>query len=246
MATVRRHYEDVLAGFYSWLYGGHAAAIATNMEFFKRHGISPAGSALAVDLGAGSGFQSIPLALSGFKVTAIDYCHQLLRELSANDTTSSVITIRDDLTDFTRHVTGPVEIITCMTDTLLHLDSAAQVRDLANRVFNALEENGRFIVTFRDLTRELTGVDRILPVRSDANTIFTCFLEYQAELVNVHDVIYHNNGNGWQLFKSSYPKLRLSGEWVERCLSGAGLSIMKSDNSNGLITIIAQKKAAGN
>lgn len=242
MATVKEHYDNVLAEFYSWLYGGYTAGIQANSDFFKRHGIIPSGSAVAVDLGAGSGFQSIPLAISGFKVIAIDYCGQLLQELSANDATNSIVTINGDLTGFTQHATGPVELITCMTDTLLHLESKEDVRGLVIKVFNSLEENGRFIVTFRDLTHELTGLDRFLPVRSDANTIFTCFLDYQPETVNVHDLVYHNNGSGWQLHKSCYPKLRLSSDWLLDCLTTAGLNIVESSNNNGLITIIAQKK----
>lgn len=245
MISVQQHYDQVLAGFYTWLYGGYAAGLKTNTEFFNRHGITPAGSGTAVDLGAGSGFQSIPLAAAGFTVTAFDLCERLLQELSANDTTGSIRTVQADLVGFDQHVSGKIELITCMTDTLLHLESLEKVEALAKIVFNSLEENGRFIVTFRDLTHELTGLDRLLPVRSDEKTIFTCFLEYRPDTVNVHDIIYHNNGDGWQLYKSCYPKLRLPPDRVKDCLTGAGLNIIESENTNGLITIIAQKKTEG-
>ena len=241
MGTVREHYDQVLAGFYTWLYGGYTAALKSNTEFIIRHGITPAGSAVAVDLGAGSGFQSIPLATAGFSVTAIDFCEQLLQELSEKDTSGSIRTVQDDLANFDRHVPVGIELITCMTDTLLHLESEAKVRSLARKVFNSLEQNGRFVVTFRDLTHELTGLDRFLPVRCDEKTIFTCFLEYRPETVYVHDIIYHDNGGGWQLYKSCYPKLRLSAGWVTDCLTDAGLKIIESGNNNGLVTIIAQK-----
>ena len=241
MSTVQEHYEQVLAGFYTWLYGGYETGFKANTEFFDRHGITPAGSGIAVDLGAGSGFQSIPLAESGFTVLAIDLCDRLLQELSDKDVTGRVRTIQDDLVNFDRHIPDNIELITCMTDTLLHLQSLQMVRELITKVFNSLAENGRFIVTFRDLTQDLTGMDRFLPVRSDDQTIFTCFLEYSPETVNVHDIIYHNNGDGWQLYKSCYPKLRLSAEWMEDCLTGAGLKIIESGNNNGLITIIARK-----
>jgi len=241
MATVQEHYDQVLAGFYTWLYGGHVAGIESNSRFFKQYGMTPAGSGVAVDLGAGSGFQSIPLAAAGYTVTAIDLSSQLLQELSLNDPTHSITTVQADLVDFDRHVTGNVELFTCMTDTILHLETADRVRTLVNKVYHSLQANGRFIITFRDLTLELTGLDRFLPVRSDDRTIFTCFLEYQPDTVNVHDIIYHNNGNGWQLYKSSYPKLRLSVEWITGCLTDAGLNIIESRNNNGLTTIIAQK-----
>lgn len=241
MATVQEHYDQVLAGFYTWLYGGYEAGIASNTEFFKRHGITPSGSGVAVDLGAGSGFQSIPLATAGFAVTAIDVCQQLLQELSDRDKTGRTRTVLADLVNFDRHVPGNIELITCMTDTLLHLESLEKVRSLSEKVFSSLDKNGKFIATFRDLTHELSGLDRFLPVRSDEKTIFTCFLEYRPDTVTVYDIIYHNDGNGWQLYKSGYPKLRLTAEQVTGCLAGAGLNIIQSGNNNGLITIIAQK-----
>ena len=243
MATVQEHYERVLAGFYTWLYGGHAAGIELNTEFFNRHGITPAGSGIAVDLGAGSGFQSIPLAAAGFAVTAIDLNRQLLQEITLKDPAHRIRTVQADLVDFDRYVAGEIELFTCMTDTILHLESADKVTALVKKVYNSLEVNGSFIITFRDLTQEMTGLDRFLPVRSDEQTIFTCFLEYQPQTVNVHDIIYHNDGNGWQLYKSCYPKLRLSPEWISACLTAAGLTITESGNNNGLITIISQKRS---
>ena len=50
-------------------------------------GITPARSGRAVDLGAGCGFQSIPLARLGFAVTAIDIDRKLLDELHRNAAT---------------------------------------------------------------------------------------------------------------------------------------------------------------
>jgi len=61
-------------------------------------------------------------------------------------------------------------------------------------VFNALHSGGVFVSTYRDLTKELEGLDRFIPVRSD-DKIMTCFLEYEsAESVAVHDLIYTRVG----------------------------------------------------
>lgn len=54
----------------------------------------------------------------------------------------------------------------------------------------ALEAGGRFVLTFRDLTFELKELDRFIPLRSGADAIFSCFLEYEAEHVKVHDLVY--------------------------------------------------------
>ena len=60
MNTVREHYDRVLADVYSWMFGGIEGGIQKNREFFKKHNISPTGSGIAIDLGAGCGFQSRP------------------------------------------------------------------------------------------------------------------------------------------------------------------------------------------
>jgi 2-polyprenyl-3-methyl-5-hydroxy-6-metoxy-1,4-benzoquinol methylase len=72
MATARDHYDKVLSDVYSWMAGGFDIAVQRNAEFFIEHSLSPGGSGIAVDLGSGCGFQSIPLARAGYSVTAID------------------------------------------------------------------------------------------------------------------------------------------------------------------------------
>ena len=78
MANVEQHYDQVLSEVYAWMYGGFGPALARFTEFFATRGISPQASRRAIDLGAGCGFQSIPLARLGFAVTAIDLCAAVL------------------------------------------------------------------------------------------------------------------------------------------------------------------------
>src|SRR5690606_23276442 len=187
MPTAKQHYDQVLADVYSWMLGGFESGVERNLAFFRKHGIEPRGSKTAFDLGAGCGFQSIPLAQLGFAVTAVDFDRKLLAELVANMGAHCVSTVEDDLLNFDRYTEGPVELIVCMTDTLLHLESQHDVRKLFGKVFGALEPGGRFVVTFRDLSQELVDLDRFIPVRSDDTTILTCFLEYEPRTVKVHD-----------------------------------------------------------
>ena len=81
MASVKEHYQSHLSDYYSWMYGGFELKVSENRRFFQDQHVRPEHSGLAVDLGAGSGFQSIPLAELGFKVTAIDLSQKLLDEL---------------------------------------------------------------------------------------------------------------------------------------------------------------------
>ena len=89
------------------------------------------------------------------------------------------------------------------------------------------------MATYRDLTRELHGPERFIPVRSTGDRILSCFLDYQGEgTVLVHDLVHTRRPDGWQLAAgswqletSSYPKLRLSPQWLtDRCRT-AGLDL---------------------
>ena len=53
MATVKEHYEQVLSDVYSWMAGGFNSGIERNIDFFKKHKITPLRSGMAIDLGAG-------------------------------------------------------------------------------------------------------------------------------------------------------------------------------------------------
>lgn len=241
MTTVQDHYQNVLSDVYSWMLGGYDAQLAKNRTFFEMRNIKPIGSMTAVDLGAGCGFQSIPLSEAGYSVTAIDFDSSLLQELKANDTTGAVTIKCDDMLNFDEHVSAPSELIVCMTDTLLHLESGDTVTKLFGKMFNHLEEKGRFVTTFRDLSNTLEDLDRFIPVKQDENIIFTCFLEYEADTVKVHDLVYQNVDGEWLLGKSFYRKLRLSPKWVENQLSQVGFSDVAVDVENGLVTIVAAK-----
>lgn len=89
-------------------------------------------------------------------------------------------------------------------------------------------------------TWESRGEERFLPVRSDATRILTCFLEYQADRVTVHDLLHVHEDEGWRVHVGSYPKLRLDQASVLGDLETAGFSVEESTNRQGLITIVAR------
>ena len=241
MATVGEHYDKVLSDVYSWMFGGFEIAIQRNTEFIIKHNLRPEGSGIAIDLGSGCGFQSIPLAKAGYSVTAIDIDAKLLNELRRNCGELPINVIRDDLINFDKNTQKGVELIVCMTDTIAHLESKDKVTSLFGKVFEALEPKGKFIFTFRDLTQELNELDRFLPVKSDENIIFTCFLEYETEAVKVHDLVYKKSLGKWKLLKSFYRKLRLSKDWVDKKLLDSGFKEIDSKVEEGFVTVIAVK-----
>lgn len=241
MPSVEQHYDQVLADVYSWMLGGFDVGLARNTDFFAKHGLVPHGSRLAIDLGAGCGFQSIPLARLGYAVTAIDLDRKLLDELRRHAGNADIAIVRDDLMSFERHARGDAELVVCMLDTLLHLESKDAVRSLFAKVHRVLQPGGKFIVTFRDLSRESADLDRFLHVRSDDSTIFTCFLEFEPETVKVHDLVHRKQSSGWTLHKSFYRKLRLGSEWVAEALGAAGFAERDMTVERGLVTVIATR-----
>jgi 2-polyprenyl-3-methyl-5-hydroxy-6-metoxy-1,4-benzoquinol methylase len=241
MANVEQHYDQLLSDVYSWMAGGFDNAIARNTEFFAKHGIEPMRSKIALDLGAGCGFQSIPLARLGFAVTAIDSDRKLLDELQEHAEGLPIATVRDDLLRFEQYVRSGVELAVCMVDTIVHLESKQRVRMLFEKVLAALQDGGKLIVTFRDLSHELVELDRFIPVRSDGETVFTCFLEYEPATVKVHDLVYRKQKTGWTLHKSFYRKLRLSQQWVVEQLVEVGYTAVQAGAANGFVTVVAAK-----
>ena len=241
MATVEEHYDRLLADVYSWMYGGWDAALARYTDFFESRGITPRKSARAIDLGAGCGFQAIPLARLGFSVTAIDSDRKLLAELQAHAGGEDIKTVCADLVEFRRHAQHPAELVVCMVDTLLHLASQEVVGRLFDDVFAALEPDGTFIATFRDFSVAAEELDRFISVRSDRHTIFTCFLEFEPDTVKVHDLVYRCVEGDWQFAKSYYRKLRLSTAWAVSTLRAVGFQKVDTGLDRGLVVVTATK-----
>ena len=236
MASVRKHYENHLASIYLWMAGGieHALALGASdvAEFLDRPGY-------AVDLGAGFGMQSIPLARAGFHVLSVDSSPRLLAELRNHADGLNVVTIEGDLQDFAAHMSGPADLILCMGDTLTHLGSTDEVQRLLRDVAGSLRPGGQFVATFRDYRALPAGDARFIPVRSDAHRILTCFLEERAEYVLVHDVIHELVEGTWSIKVSSYEKLRLSPMTVKQAVEDAGMRCRIETGPRGMIKVVA-------
>lgn len=242
MNTAKDHYDQQLASIYSWMTGSPEAALKRNHDFFHQLEIDLTPRGLAVDLGAGSGFQSIPLAKLGFSVVAVDFCAALLSELSARANHLFIRTIHDDILNFSKYVEEQAQVIVCMGDTLTHLESLSSVQSLLSSVERALTKGGKLILTFRDyVSVEPHGTQRFIPVRSDESAILTCFLEYHDDIVEVYDLLYRKDGEQWLLNASSYPKLRIDKNWISEQLHKLQLQVIRNEIINGMICIVAQK-----
>lgn len=241
MRSAKQHYDNFLAEHYSWMFGDYDAKVQENIDFFELNGIKVLSGGKALDLGCGSGFQSIALAELGFKVLGIDLCSSLLAELRGRSVGRDVDVFQGDMLDSRIYADkGPFEVVVCMGDTLTHLQEVEDVLTLFKNVYKRLEPGGKLVLTFRDLTAELKGVGRIIPVKSDDEKLMATFLEYENEYVNVHDMIFVKRNSGWELNKSVYRKLRLGLHQVQELLLHAGFKISSSHVEKGFSVIIAE------
>jgi 2-polyprenyl-3-methyl-5-hydroxy-6-metoxy-1,4-benzoquinol methylase len=250
MASVKDHYDRHLAPIYTWMRGGAEAPRRQFAEFLRAHSLAPSHpDATALDLGAGSGFQALPLAEAGYAVTAVDLSETLLAEL-ARDATAAHLTVQTafgDMCDITSHTTQRApDLIVCAGDTLTHLASLDQVARLLSDSAAALAPGGHLILSFRDYSPPRTGPDRFIPVRSDAHRIFTCFLEFGPTHLTVHDLLHtrDSSASDWSMTVSTYEKVRIAPGWVRAQLEDAGLTLIHDELTAGLATFIARRPSA--
>jgi 2-polyprenyl-3-methyl-5-hydroxy-6-metoxy-1,4-benzoquinol methylase len=239
---VSDHYENLLGPVYSWMVGDLEAGMVRADAELEAIGLPASAAAVAIDLGAGFGMHSLPLARRGYEVIAVDRYEPLLAELRSRAGALPIRTVNADLLDFQAHVPQSVDVILCMGDTLTHLSDVASVETLFDAAAATLVRGGMFVTTFRDyISAELKGDARFILVRSDENRILTCFLEYAATVVHVHDVLHERVAGHLQLKVSSYPKLRLSPEWVVTALSSRGFTVRREAGLGGMARVIARR-----
>jgi SAM-dependent methyltransferase len=245
MSAVEEHYRNLLARHYSWMFGLSFENKVAEQRAVLEPLVRKLPRGLAVDLGCGPGYQTMALSELGFRqIHAFDTSQELLAELLPRIGALPIHLHGDFLTLDNVVPSGTASVIVCMGDTLTHLPTIEAVRHLFRIVARTLAPGGMFILTWRDLTRELRGAERFIPVRADENTIMTCFLEYtSASIVQVHDLVYTRNParNSWTLEKSSYPKLRLASAQIADELAAAGLAADPPTSAGRLSLAVARK-----
>lgn len=242
MPSVDDHYEQFLASHYTWMSGGHERQVAANRRFLNDSGIAPRSNGKALDIGCGSGFQSLALAELGFDVVGLDACEALLDELRAMVVGRRITPVLGDMRDEAVYRDyGPFEAAVCMGDTLVLMDTKEEVAACFTNVFGGLSDGGKIVLAFRDLSTELKGVDRIIPVRLEDGRLMATFLEYEDRHVNVHDMLFLREDDAWKMTKSAYKKLRLAVGQVTDLLRHAGFRDVVTGVDRGFVTFIARR-----
>ena len=235
------HYDSFLAERYAWISGGMDHQIRKNKDFFSTHSVTPRNNCIAIDLGAGCGFQSMSLALLGYSVIAVDFSGPLLDDLRSHAGTLPIVIVRSDIRTWSSWAGRHPGLIICMGDTLTHLPGIPEVRDLIRNCFSELATGGRLVLTLRDYSREPDGAVVVIPVQREADRIFLCKLEYHPDTLIVEDILYSCDRGRWARDAGKYMKIRIDPDTLTGVLTGAGFTIDYSSVDNGMITVIAQK-----
>jgi len=239
--TVKEHYDTYLGDFYSWMAGDFETKENEFRSFLKENGIIPLSTKKAIDLGAGHGLQSVPLAKIGFSVTAVDFNKQLLAELKVNARGLNIEILNDNIKNLKQFANEEIELIICCGDTLSHLDNKNEIKKLITDISATLQTAGKTLLTFRDYSTELTGDSRFIPVKSDDTRILTCVLDYENEIVRVTDLLYEKTETGWRQKVSSYNKVRILTDEIVGILEENAMEIQLNQVINRMSTIIAVK-----
>lgn len=243
--TTKAHYDQHLGNIYSWMVGDFEARQKEHQHFLEVNDLSPRSTSIALDLGAGHGIQSVSLAKLGYTVKAIDFNQQLLSELIDNTQGLSVTGINDDIRQIKKYADPKPELIICWGDTLAHLESLDDVRQLISDCCESLTDGGKLVLSFRDYSTALSGDQRFIPVKSDDTKILTCCLDYEVGRVRVTDLLQVKTEDGWQQKVSSYYKVRVSPGDVVKILTDCGLRMAFNEVVNRMTAIIAVKPSQG-
>lgn len=242
MYTFENHYKNILAKYYTRIFGGREYNQQKNSDLLSKFYIEAQDDSTALDLGCGSGFFSIPLGQKGFSVVAVDLDEILLDEINKSKGNLKVRTARDDILKFETHTSGvDFDVIVCMTDVISHFNSYEEIRALFEKIYKNLKSSGKFLLSYRDQSRDLSDTGRFIPFYSDHEIIVTTFLEQELETLNVTDIFYLKDGDKWKMLPSSYKKLRLFSSQIEKIAQQAGFEIIHNETENGLTYVLCIK-----
>ncbi len=243
MSEVLRHYDEVLGAVYSWSVGSLEARVAASEALFRSMlgaGREGGRARRVLDLGCGTGIQSLALGRLGFMVTGIDFSETMLREYRERTAPFGTEVVCADLATFS--VAGPFDAAVCLGDTVSHLPSWAAVDAMLRNVASSLAPGSGFVLATRDHTRVYEGDARFLLVRADAERSLTCFLEDAGEHVRVTDLLHERGETGTRMTAHSYLKLRVSPDRLTEHMARAELDVVSCEEWSGVHVLFARRR----
>ena len=240
MSEVLHHYEALLGDHYSWSLGDFEGRVDASRAFFAAHLPRREVRGSALDLGCGTGVQTLALSRLGFKVTGVDFSQRMLAEYRERTADVGARAVVADLADF--EVGTGFAVAVCFGDTVAHLADVAAVRSLCRRTFEALEPGGVWLLSTRVHSLVLEGDARFLLIRADETLSMICFVEDAGERIRVSDLIQTRRPTGTTTLQThSYCKLRVSPMTLTLELNAAGFRVESLGLHQGQHVLAAHK-----
>lgn len=244
--TVIAHYDELLCKYYDWMLGDFDSAANATAKLLTELNILGVEGATALDLGAGTGIQSVPLAQAGFSVTAVDLSARVLAELTKRTDGLPVRAVRGDMLDPETYTeAAPFDVVACMGDTLTHLGNEQEVYRLFANIIAVLKSGGPLILSWRDMSGPVspTGAPQAYPVRLERDRLFTTVIAAAGPgHVSSTDIISVRSENAWEFGQNSYYKLRLSQVTCVQMLITSGFWIETTFTREPMTYAVARRR----
>lgn len=241
VTSARRHYQVLLGDVYRWSVAAGGDPFERGRAWLDQHGL--AGGDRYLDLGAGFGTHTVPLARAGKTVTAVDFDGQLLAQLdqALGPDRVRVTAVHADLGEWLPTTDQPPwDVVVCAGDTITHLADHDAARALVEDAAAHLTPGGALAVELRDSTGfAARGADRFIEVARDAGRIMHCLLEpIDQHHLRVTDLVTDVTPDGPRTRISDYLKLRLAPATVIEWAAAAGLTLERRGERRGLVTLV--------
>jgi glycine/sarcosine N-methyltransferase len=156
-----------------------------------------------IDLGCGTGHHSRLFSNWGCEVTGIDASPELLKVARKNnsDSENAPTFIDGDFSNFSEKVDGEFDAIICLGNTLPHVESKDEMKELLERIIARLKPGGVFVFQNRNYDKLLEKKERFqFPTSckvADNEQLFFRFNDFEGDKVRFNVVHFTRVGESW-------------------------------------------------
>jgi glycine/sarcosine N-methyltransferase len=178
-------FYQVLSQYYDLLF----PANPNQINFIEKYS-QPATRIL--DIAAGTGNQAILLAKKGYDITAIDSSEEMISKMEekADEEQVSLQCVNLAMEKIQELAITAYDSIICIGNSIVHLNSIEDIRQMITDIYKLLESDGTFIVQIVNYDRILEQQIKELPlIKKDGGISFQRTYEFSQEKVLFHGVL---------------------------------------------------------
>lgn len=207
-----------------------------------------------LDLAAGTGNYSIALAELGCKVTAVDLDEQMIYSLNRKACREKldIKAYLMDMKDIDSLKGEKYDLILCIGNSIVHLDSLEEIKELINKMYSLLNDNGILIIQTVNYDRILKYNVKQLPIidRSEKGVKFIRKYDFKNNKVLFNGRLIVDECGRENVFDNTVELFPLQSEDLTNALKGIGMKDIevyggfneKEHNIEAFATVIAADK----